>query len=90
MKTPAPLTQLPFHLLCLRWFASVSCAASLAFARVLAFATCVAGLAAALALTVVLAFARVFSLFRVSHCLEGDAGIARGARGIGTHRDRPG
>jgi hypothetical protein len=55
--------------LCLRWFASVSRAASLAFARVLAFATGVAGLATALALTVVLAFTRVFALFSISHGL---------------------
>ena len=76
--------------LCLRWFASVSCAASLAFARVLAFATSVAGLATALTLTIVLAFARVFTLFGVSHRLERDARIAQRARGIGTHSDGPG
>src|SRR5258708_17717168 len=76
--------------LCLRWFASVRGAASLAFARVLAFATSVAGLATALTLTIVLAFARVFTLFGVSHRLERDARIAQRARCIGTHSDRPG
>ena len=74
----------------MRWFAPVSCAASLAFARVLAFATSVAGLATALALTIVLAFARVFTLFGISHGLEGDARITQRRRGIGTHCDGPG
>ena len=98
MKTPAPLTPLPQMLeseaaeapsLDLRWFASVGGATSLAFARVLAFATSIAGLAAALALTIVLAFTRVFTLFGISHGLEGDARIAQRARGIGTHSDGP-
>src|SRR5258707_9099621 len=90
LKTPAPSHTIAVSSLCLRWFASVSGAASLAFARVLAFATSVAGLAAALTLTIVLAFARVFTLFGISHGLEGDARIAQSARGIGTHSDGPG
>jgi len=82
LKTPARSHTIAVSSLCLRWFASVSGAASLAFARVLAFATSVAGLAAALTLTIVLAFARVFTLFGISHGLEGDARIAQSARGI--------
>jgi hypothetical protein len=69
---------------------SISCAASLAFARVLAFAASVAAHAAALALTIVLAFARMFTLFGFSYRLEGDATIAQRARGIGTDSDGPG
>src|SRR5260370_4522195 len=76
--------------LCLRWFASVRGAAALAFARVLAFATSVAGLTSALALTIVLAFARVFTLFAISHGLEGDARMAQPPPAIGPHGDAPG
>jgi hypothetical protein len=36
-----------------------------------------------------LAFTRVFTLFGISHGLEGDARIAQRARGIGTHSDGP-
>jgi hypothetical protein len=98
LRNSGPLTQLPqlferetakASSLNLRRFASVSCAASLAFTRVLALATSVAGFAAALALTIVLAFARVLALFRVSHRLEGDARITRCTRCIGTHGDGP-
>src|SRR6516225_1314816 len=65
--------------------ASLGAAAPFAFAGVLAFATIVAGLATALTLALVLAFASVFALFSISHRLERDPRMARGARCIGTH-----
>jgi len=55
-------------------------------AGVLALAAIVTSLAAPLAFTFVLAFASVLALFRVGHCLQGDAGFGtRGARGVCTH-----
>jgi hypothetical protein len=96
-ENSGPLKRLPQLLdirersspLYLRRFASVGRAASLAFAGVLAFATVVAGFATPLTLTIVLAFARMFALFRISHCLKGDSGIARSTCGIGAHGHRP-
>src|SRR6516165_1875368 len=65
--------------------ASLGAAAPFVFAGVLAFGTVVAGLATALTLALVLAFASVFALFSISHRLERDPRMARGARCIGTH-----
>jgi hypothetical protein len=73
----------------LRRLTSVRCAASLAFAGVLAFAPVITRLTPALTFTVVLAFAGVFTFFCVGHRLQGDAGIARGARRMDTHSERP-
>src|SRR5580704_6986102 len=77
-------------LLNLRRFSSVGCTTTLAFAGILSFATGIAGLAPALALTFVLTFARMFALFSVSHCLKGDACMARRARGVGAHGEGSG
>jgi hypothetical protein len=72
----------------LRRFAAVRCAASLAFAGVLSFAPGVAGVATALTFTFVFPFTRMLPFFGFGQSPARDAGVVRGAGGIGLDGER--